>query len=148
MPKYFKCSICDLHLEIKYQRAFFIHIASHETLFQIKWPLNCGQYKCTKTLSNIRHYKDHLNKHVSDINMVENLELSKKTDLIKNSDDSCNAIANDSKNDDNCNDNYLSNDYEAKDDLNLSNECLKSEIKNRAFKLINHFQAKNQLSNT
>jgi hypothetical protein len=80
--------------------------------------------------------------------MVENLELRKKTDLIKNSDDSCSAIANDSKNDDNCNDNYLSNDYEAKNDLNLSNECLKSEIKNRAFKLINYFQAKNQLGNT
>jgi hypothetical protein len=42
----------------------------------------------------------------------------------------------------------MSNNAETKDYFNLTYEGIKSEIKNKAFKLINHFRAKNQLRNT
>ena len=146
MENFLNCPVCNLQLEFKYKRSFLDHIGKHDQLLQIQWPLKCCQLSCIKTFSNAIMYKKHVVKHIPDLNHGKILNLKKTNELIKNCSNSSNDEASDSYNH-NMNETDIIEEAEELDYCDLSNEGIKTEIKNKAFKLINHFRAKNQLSN-
>jgi hypothetical protein len=91
-------------------------------------------------------YKKHVVKHISDLNKDENLNLKKGNESFKNCSNSCDEEIRD-PDDYNMNDKEVNEESEEIDYCDLSNEGIKTDIRNKAFKLINHFRAKNQLSN-
>jgi hypothetical protein len=72
--------------------------------------------------------------------------LKKGNESLKNCSNSCDEEIRDSD-DYNMNDKEVNEESEEIDYCDLSNEGIKTDIRNKAFKLINHFRAKNQLSN-
>ena len=137
----YKCSVCSLELDVKYKRTFIAHIKEHEDLYQIIWPLKCGQFNCSKSFNNIKPYGAHLAHHATDIRKEE--DLNYKTNNSRSVHNSRSSLNNDIPNayDDSCNYSIDIEATEEEKEINVDylNSSIRTEIKNKAFKLINHF---------
>jgi hypothetical protein len=143
-----KCPICTVELEAKFRRTFIHHLNKQKSLNEINWPFKCAHLNCSNTFWLIKVYNKHLECHVDNkieyldrvsITNNNNFELIKNNDVFMDYENTQNQLENCIDEDDS----KLTNEMGFK-----SNERAKKEIENKAFKLVNHFRSKNQLSYT
>ena len=146
----YKCAICGLELKIEHKRAFLNHMRTHEELFQIVWPIKCGQKNCSKSFTSIKLYSTHLIQHSLELKKDENIKVNNSF-VVKTSQSSFHEFDNEQnvhleKTITELNFAAMEEDKIEPDDSDKSIDAIRNDIKNKAFKLINHFRAKNQIS--
>jgi hypothetical protein len=128
---------------------------AHDDSRQINWPLNCVQLNCSKTFKDVKSYGSHLLVHISDVNTNKNLVINRESTTLQNFSE--NSLEIDNKFIENqvlftSDDNDFNNDDDPIDDNKSdfkrldSNEKIKTDLKTKTFKLMNHFRSKHQLS--